>query len=243
MPRLHRHRLGEGIYHVFNRGLDRRRVFRDDADRDYFVRLLRRYRERFPVRLLHWVVMGNHYHLLVECPSGGMLSSLLSGLQRAYTAYHHACRTAAGEKVCGPLWQGRFRSPLVQSGSYLLACGRYIERNPLRAGREPLPWDYAWSSARAYALGCKDGVTDVEGHPLYRGLGRNGTERRAVWQGFLLQSRNAAREEPLFRSAGRSVGDEEFLARLLVRRGRVTSLHRGRKRNNRKARTTGPGRH
>ena len=82
MPRVPRRLLGEGVYHVINRELNRVRLFEVSGGKDAFVGLLREYRERLPIRFLHWVVMGNHFHLVVEALKGRDRSAFLAGLQR-----------------------------------------------------------------------------------------------------------------------------------------------------------------
>jgi putative transposase len=84
----------------------------------------------------------------------------------------------------GHLFQGRFKSPAVEAEGYLLSCGRYVERNPLAAGLAALPWDYRWSSCRAYALGQADGL--LAANPWYEGLSPEPGRRQALWREFLL---------------------------------------------------------
>jgi putative transposase len=89
-------------------------------------------------------LMDNHFHVLLQLQQPRHLSPLLAGLLRAYVHHFH-CR----HRFVGHLWQGRFKSPVVQREGYLLTCGRYIERNPLEAGLVAAPWDYRWASCRA----------------------------------------------------------------------------------------------
>ena len=97
-------------------------------------------------------------------------------------AYWHHYRRRYG--LVGHLFQGRFKSPAVEAAAYLLSCGRYAERNPVAAGLCAVPWDYPWSSGRAYALGEADGLLDP--HPHYEELSPDPERRRALWREFLL---------------------------------------------------------
>ena len=113
-----------------------------------FLELCNRYRERFSLKIYYYCLMDNHFHLLAQLQDARQLSSMAAGLLRSYVRYFN-CRYG----FVGHLWQGRFKSPAIQKETYLLSCGRYIERNPLAAGIFAEPWDYEWSSCRAYALG------------------------------------------------------------------------------------------
>jgi len=139
------------FYHVMNRGHNREVVFARADDFNYFLRLLDRSRQRFPVRLDHYCLMSNHFHLLVHGERVADLSSWMAGLLRSYV---HSFHRRSG--FVGHLWQGRFQSPAVAVAEYFLSCARYIERNPVAAGLVAEPWHYGWSSARAYALGVAD---------------------------------------------------------------------------------------
>ena len=146
IPRRRQH-APAACYHVLNRGHNRDALFADDEDRAYFLALLARYRDRFGLRLYHYCLMGNHFHLLLQLGDPGRLSALMAGLLRAYV---HHCHRRRG--FVGHLFQGRFKSPAIEAETYLLSCGRYIERNPLAAGLTAEPWRYRWSSCATYAL-------------------------------------------------------------------------------------------
>src|SRR5579864_6133950 len=103
-----RQRASGGYYHVMNRGHNREVVFQTDDDHLYFLDLLARYRERFAIRLYHYCLMSNHFHLLVQADKAEELSPWMAGLLRAYVHYFHR-RTG----FVGHLWQGRFKSPAV----------------------------------------------------------------------------------------------------------------------------------
>lgn len=156
MPRTARkHQERALCYHVFNRGINRQAIFRDDGDRRFFSQLVSRYKKANGVRVFHWAWMETHYHLLIEVPFQ-KLRAFVGGLQQAYAQYHHARHGTSGV-----FWQGRYRSEPVEIGEYLARCGRYIERNPVRAGIAANAWEYPWSSAGFYVAGGADGITDA----------------------------------------------------------------------------------
>ncbi len=123
-------------YHVLNRGHARETVFHDDEDRAHFLKLLARYRDRFDLRLYHYCLMDNHFHLLLQLAQADRLSRVVAGL---LVSYWHPYRRRYG--LVGHLFQGRFKSPAVEAETYLLSCGRYVERNPLGAGLLARPWE------------------------------------------------------------------------------------------------------
>jgi putative transposase len=205
-------------YHVLNRGHARETVFHDDADRQRFLELLARYRDRFGFRLYHYCLMDNHFHLLLQLPQAPRLSALLAGLQVAY--WHHYRKRY---DLVGHLFQGRCKTPAVEADSYLLSCGRYIERNPVAAGLVAVPWDYQWSSCRAYALGAADAL--VADNPWYEQLASEAAQRPERWRAFLLG------EDPKEAEVQRSdwaLGSAGYRRRLRSTRGRPQPRTRGR---------------
>jgi putative transposase len=154
--------------------------------------------------------MSNHFHLLIRFRDPRQLSACLAGLLRAYVHYYNRQYGFVGH-----LWQGRFKSPAVEMESYLLSCGRYIERNPLAAGIVSAPWDYAWSSCRAYALGERDELLTVD--PYYEELGAEPAIRQERWREFLLAEDP---KEEVVRRQDWLVGDTDFRRRTREWRGR-----------------------
>src|SRR5688572_30626678 len=134
-----------GVYHVTARGNERKAIGRDDTDRARFVDTLAAMVDRYRVRCHAWVVMTNHYHLLLETPSPN-LSPALRYLNGVYTqAFNRRHRRV------GHLFQGRFQAIVVEKDAYLLELCRYVVLNPVRAGVVQAPRAYPWSSYRATA--------------------------------------------------------------------------------------------
>jgi len=133
------------LWHVTSRGNERREVFVDDADRREFLQLLGRSVELFGWKLHAWVLMGNHYHLLVGTPE----ATLSRGMRQLNGDYAQHFNRRHGRD--GHVFQGRFKAILVQRDAHLLEVSRYIVRNPVRAGMVASPGDWPWSSFRATA--------------------------------------------------------------------------------------------
>ena len=209
------------IYHVLNRGNARQDLFHADQDYRYFERLLLRYTKAHHIRLYHWALMTNHYHLCLELPSPEELSKAMAGLQRAYVHYHHRTYDSSGF-----LFQGRFKSQPIQKERYLLACGRYIEQNPVKGGLVSTAAAYPYSSARCYVTGQWDELITVD--PLYDTFGTTPTERAVSYRTFLEQP---VEGHELFETEA-PMGDETFVKKLVRRHGRFVGRRRGGRRGN-----------
>ncbi|HEV2331620.1 MAG TPA: transposase [Gammaproteobacteria bacterium] len=131
-------------YHVMNRGAGRRAIFKTDADRRYFLKLLEAVSERFNVEIHAYCLMGNHYHLMLRTPEGN-LGRLMRHLNGLYTQWHNRL---GGQD--GPLFRGRYKAVLVEAEVYWTHLSRYIHRNPLEAGMVRKLAAYPWSSYPAY---------------------------------------------------------------------------------------------
>ena len=150
--------------HVIQRGNNRQLCFGCDEDTVFYVHWLKEYAKQFNVQVHAWVLMTNHVHLLATPMEKDGLSKLMQFLGRRYVQYFNR-----SYRRTGTLWEGRFKSCLVQSEEYLLQCYRYIELNPVRAKMVADPAEYKWSSYRANALGIKTDLCTP--HPQYLALG------------------------------------------------------------------------
>ena len=216
MPRVTRVVLPHYPHHVVQRGHNRQVVFAASGDYQRYVDTLREFKELYDVAVHAFCLMTNHVHLLLSPHDTAGIGKLMKRLAGRQTRHHNRL-----EGRSGTLWEGRFKSSPVERDDYLLACCRYIELNPVRAGIVARPQDYAWSSCRyRFGLGV---ATWLDYDPAYLGLGRNETERRDLYQGFL-HSAIPNGEWRLIREAvqrGQLTGADRFtdeVARILGRR-------------------------
>jgi putative transposase len=163
------------VYHALNRGNNRADVFADPEDHEAFLTALSKTQQKYPFRLFGYCLMTNHFHLLLRPGPGQSTSRILQSLTIAHTwRYHRRHHTV------GHVWQGRFRSPVIQDDEHLLVVLRYIEANPLRAGMVADPAEYRWSSYQAHGLGHSDPL--LSPIPEFEALGRSPSERQARWR-------------------------------------------------------------
>lgn len=147
MSRQWRIEFPGAMYHIISRGNEGNSIFSDDIDRKRFIDLLSNLWSRFGVEIHAWVLMPNHYHLLVKTRDSN-ISKSMQWFGANYTRYYNI-----RHKRSGHLFQGRFKSLLVENDRYLLQLSCYIHRNPLRANLVERLLDYKWSSYRSYAYG------------------------------------------------------------------------------------------
>ena len=143
------------LSHALNRGNNRAAVFLGPADYQAFLTALGQTKERYPFLLFGYCLMGNHFHLVVQPAPGQSISRIVQSLTVAHTWRYHQNRGGVGH-----VWQGRFRSPVIQEDDHLLTVLRYVESNPLRAGMVNDLASYPWSSYGVHGLGKPDGLTD-----------------------------------------------------------------------------------
>lgn len=125
-----------------------------------------------------WVFMTNHIHLLARPTGLDSIGLMMQALGRRYVRYFNN-----RHRRTGTLWEGRYRSCLVDSDEYLLQCQRYLELNPVRAAMVTAPGDYRWSSYRTNAFGKHSKL--VSPHALYQQLGRTPAERQSNYRALL----------------------------------------------------------
>ncbi|UEM06977.1 transposase (plasmid) [Skermanella rosea] len=162
-------------HHVLQRGNNRQDVFFDDEDRRLFLTWLGEAVAGEGCALHAYVLMGNHFHLVVTAGGEESIPRLMQSVGRRYVAHVNRTRGRTGT-----LWEGRYKSTILDSEGYVLACHRYVEANPVRAGIVSAPEDFPWSSYGHNALGRRDPL--LAGHPTYAALGRNAAERRAAYR-------------------------------------------------------------
>jgi putative transposase len=167
--------------HIIQRGNNRSPCFASEADYLVYLTLLRQYAAETSCHVHAYVLMTNHVHLLLSSGSTTGPSVLMRRLGQHYVQYFNR-----RHQRTGTLWEGRFRSCLVECERYLLICQRYIELNPVRAGMVSDPGHYPWSSYRANASGVDDPL--VTPHLVYAGLGTHDADRRAAYRHLFQES-------------------------------------------------------
>jgi len=225
MSRVKRIYLEEGIFHILTRGNNKQWVFKDKPDFKYYLDILKRLKKEQPFLLHHYVLMNNHVHLLIETNQKTELSKLMKRINLLY--YNHYKRKY---NYAGHFWQDRFKSILVSRDEYLLACGLYIEGNPIRAGLVKKAEDYPYSSFKYYAYGDSDGLTDRD--PFYDNLGKDNGERQKEYQRLILQGDNRISKQVLNNFF---LGNKKFITEM-ERKFEVCNLRnrRGRPKNEEK---------
>src|SRR5450631_2933514 len=175
MPRRSRVHLDGVPLHIVQRGHNREPCFFAEEDYGSYLHWLGDALDETDCKLHGYVMMTNHVHLLLTPRKAQAVPRLVISLGRRYVQYIN--RTYRRTRT---LWDSRYKSSLVQAETYLLACQRYIELNPVRAAMVDDPAHYRWSSYRANALGRAD--PQLAPHELYLALGRNDRDRQAAYR-------------------------------------------------------------
>lgn len=174
MPRPHRIVVAGLPHHATQRGNNRMPIFLDDSDSIKCRELLLAASLKYECAIHHYVLMGNHLHLLATPQRATSLSRMMQSVELNYARYFNE-----RYERTGTLWEGRFRSAVIESGRYYFTCGRYIEMNPVRALLVDHPGSYRWTSFHCNATGGADSL--VTPHPLYDELGTDAQSRRMAY--------------------------------------------------------------
>ena len=170
MPRKPRFNIPGIPQHIIQRGNNRSLCFQSKQDYERYLADLKIAADKFGCKIHAFVLMTNHVHLLATPMQKNGLSQMMQALGRRYVRYYNRVHERTGT-----LWEGRFKSSLIDSDAYLLTCMRYIELNPVRAGMVVYPDDYPWSSYADNALSMENDL--LEHHPIYLALGVTAAER------------------------------------------------------------------
>jgi putative transposase len=206
MPRLD---LSGAAQHVIQRGNDRKPCFFRELDYIRYLQDLRDASLRFNCAVHAFVLMTNHVHLLVTPRTQGGVSRMMQALGRSYVRYINDSQGRTGT-----LWEGRFKSCLIEDERYLLACYRYIELNPVRAGMVERPEQYRWTSYHANGLGAPDLL--LTPHPTYLLMVAPEGEGRARYRDHVAQGVPAPELSTvrLYINRQRALGSEAFQQRV-----------------------------
>jgi putative transposase len=205
MARLARIEAAGYPHHVIQRGNNRQAIFAGERDYARYLTLLQEAASTHAIAVHAYVLMPNHVHLLMTPEKEGGLSRFMQALGRRYVRWFNDRHGRTGT-----LWEGRFRATVIASDEYLLACMRYIELNPVRAGLSSNPGEYRWSSHLHHVGQSIDPL--IRDHGSFWALGNTPFERQSAYQGLF--------ETPL--------GDELVtLIRKATNRGRALTNNEG----------------
>jgi putative transposase len=181
MPRVARAVIVDYPLHVVQRGINRSDCFFGESDYLTYLEFLRRFSERFGCSVHAYCLMTNHVHLLLTPHSKESCALMMKNLSQQYVQ-----RVNYRLKRSGTLWEGRFHSSLVLSESYVLACYRYIECNPVRARMTSSAGQYRWSSYHANGEGRGDSA--IRPHPVFTALGLEADQRIHAYAALCAQA-------------------------------------------------------
>lgn len=214
MARLPRFDISGVAQHIVQRGNDRLPCFAADLDYSRYLQDLRDVAQENGCAIHAYVLMTNHVHLLATPEKSGAISRMMQALGRRYVSYFNR-----QYRRTGTLWEGRYKSCLVDSQDYVLRCYRYIELNPLRARMVSSPTEYRWSSYSYNANGdCNLLVTP---HETYLALGKLEVDRCLYYAAFVSEALIEAelKEIRSYLQQGRALGTRRF-------QEHIESLHR-----------------
>jgi putative transposase len=218
MARLPRLTLPGYPHHIIQRGNNRQAIFASVADYQLLLDLLAENAKKFDVAIHAYVLMSNHFHLLVTPQTPDGLPQMMQAVGRRYVRHFNDA-----QKRSGTLWEGRYKSTLIQTDRYLLACMAYIDLNPVRASLVAQARDYPWSSYGHYAGLRRDPL--IAPHALIWELGNTPFAREAAYADLVQAGINPAQQAKLTDSTltGWALGDPDFLENLQKRTQRRAS--------------------
>ncbi|MCU7937813.1 MAG: transposase [gamma proteobacterium symbiont of Bathyaustriella thionipta] len=218
MARLPRLNLPGIPQHVIQRGNNHQACFFSEQDYTVYLDKLNEYSKKYKVQIHSYILMTNHVHLLLTPEDSEGVSRLLQSLGRYYVRYINQTYQRSGT-----LWEGRFKSTLVDSENYLLTVSRYIELNPVRAQMVSHPADYPWSSFKKNALG--KNVNLITPHACYQSLGNTDKERQTAYLTLFAQELNDKTLEEIRTTTNKAwvLGEKNFKKQVEKQTGRRAS--------------------
>lgn len=195
------------LYHITSRGNERNPIYRDEEDYGRFLEILSELPRRYGVIIHGYVLMVNHYHLLVETPRGN-ITKAMHYLNTTYTGYFNKRYRRVGH-----LFQGRYKGFLIEKERYLLSVSRYVHLNPVRAGIIQRPEEYKWSSYREYiGKAKKKGWLTCDW--ILGQYSREGVKARRLYKAFTEEGLTLKENPFSALRAGLILGDEAFMEKI-----------------------------
>jgi putative transposase len=209
MARLPRISFAGLPHHVIQRGHNRQAVFLRPADYQLMLDLMLEYAHKYDVAVHAYVLLPDHFHLLLTPQANGAVASLLQGVGRRYVRYFNGQQGRSGT-----LWDGRYRCTILQPERYVLPCMAYIDLNPVRAGLAATAADYPWSSHGHYIGRRIDRLVTPDAQ--FWGLGNTPFAREAAYAEMVQAGPGAAQQEALTDATlkGWALGDTGFVEAL-----------------------------
>jgi len=196
------------FYHVTARGNERRNIYYSKSDYERFKQYLIEAKKKYNCIIHCYVLMGNHYHLLIETPDAN-LNKIMHYVNGSYTTYINIRRNRSGH-----LFQGRYKAILVDKDSYIMELSRYIHLNPVRAKITEKPEDYPYSSYNSYILGGKENIISEDF--ILSMLSKEKGEARKKYKAFTENAIGLEIEAPKA-YGGMILGGHEFIRETLKR--------------------------
>jgi REP element-mobilizing transposase RayT len=197
------------FYHVMNRGNMRAEIFVDHEDRNNFYEILGNIEQKYGINIYVFVLMNNHYHLLLETPFSN-LSQAMQSLNSNYALYFNGRRNRPGH-----LFQGRFKAMLVEKEHYLLELSRYIYLNPVRAGLVKNPKRYKWCSLPIYLGDDIELPFTVHWQWILSMFGRNRAEATRLYYDFIMEGVSEIKNPGLEAKGGWILGRKKWVERVV----------------------------
>lgn len=221
MARLPRLTIPGYPHHIIQRGNNRQAIFGGSSDYETLLAMFEEHARKSAVAIHAYVLMSNHFHLLATPDSAEGIPQMMQAVGRRYVRHFNQRQGRSGT-----LWEGRYKSTLIQAERYLLACMVYIDLNPVRAGLVDQPGVYPWSSYPHYAGLRIDRL--ITPHPLYWELGNTPFAREAAYAELVQTGLPAQQERVLTDSAlrGWALGEPDYVADLQKRTERRVSMTR-----------------
>jgi putative transposase len=224
MARLPRLTVPGYPHHVIQRGNNRQNIVTSDADREVLMDVISNNAQKHRVAINAYVLMDNHFHLLLTPETADGVPLMLQAVGRSYVRYFNDRHGRTGT-----LWEGRYKSTLIQTERYLLACMVYLDLNPVRAGLVSDPGQHGWSSYRHFAGLRQD--RRLTPHPQYWGLGNTPFAREAAYTEMVRAGLDASGQRAITEATlrGWALGDAGFMAELQKKTARrIEPAPRGR---------------
>ena len=203
------------LYHVTSRGNERKRIFQNSDDRRKFLSIINEAYQRYGIFLHCFVLMDNHYHMMIETPKGNLIQAMhyINGKYTLFYNWRH--------KRTGHLFQGRYKGILVEKDEYLLELSRYIHLNPVRTGEVANPANYVWSSFVYYMDSSKTSPDWLRKTFILGQFSHKDNQARSRYAGFVKEGIRKSPQNPLSKTYAQAIlGSERFRIQVKERLGK-----------------------